>query len=326
MQNPFGKPHDYGKGQSQGRPKSRWLSDDEFHAAHLYVLLNCPEVQEYHELFVNYLKGSNHTTEEIGLGIEMHFVKWFKLFVQKAENKITDPLLHSLALGPSRKATTWPGYFINGFNFCTVEHGVGRRTMNSGVFVRGSESDESSTGCYGLLLNIVQVEYCGDEAKKVVVLFECSWVETTDGMKVHPLYNIVDINRKELCKDEPFILAQEAIQVYYCSYPSIPRDKSDWKAVCDTKPRRVRKLNSGDGVDIYNDDDDAYQIESMLQTPAVSISKQVPQLFDPQGINLAVGLGEMLEVVAEGQSEEENNEDGSTSHDDDDQGDNDSES
>ena len=63
-------------------------------------------------------------------------------------SKITDPLLHGLAWGPSIKATTLPGYFINGYNFHTVAHGTAKATMNSGVCIRGSNFDDTCTDLY----------------------------------------------------------------------------------------------------------------------------------------------------------------------------------
>ncbi|KAL0327842.1 UNVERIFIED_CONTAM: hypothetical protein Scaly_2216800 [Sesamum calycinum] len=46
------------------------------------------------------------------------------------------------------------------------------------------------------------------------------WVDPTKGLKIHPKYHLVDVNHKRLYqKDEPFILAQQAIQVYYAQYP-----------------------------------------------------------------------------------------------------------
>ena len=42
-------------------------------------------------------------------------------------------------------------------------------------------------------------------------------------------------------KYEHFVLVQQAMQVYYASYPSLKRDKTDWWAVCKIKARRKIK-------------------------------------------------------------------------------------
>ncbi|OMO90084.1 hypothetical protein CCACVL1_07518, partial [Corchorus capsularis] len=109
-------------------------------------------------------------------------------------------------------------------------------TMNSGVCVRGSDS---SSDFYGQLQDVVQLEYLGGGERKVVVLFYCLWYDPINGMNVHSTYKIVDVHQNRLYKKfDPFVLAQQAIQVYYSKYPSLEKDKIDWMAVCETKSRR----------------------------------------------------------------------------------------
>ena len=51
---------------------------------------------------------------------------------------------------------------------------------------------------------------------------------------------MVDVSHKlKLIKDELFILAMQAAQVYYVPYPSLRKDKSDWLAVYKVKPKPV---------------------------------------------------------------------------------------
>ena len=48
------------------------------------------------------------------------------------------------------------------------------------------------------------------------------------GIRVHEQYNIVEKNqRRKYDKYEPFVLAMQAVQVYFCSYPSLQKDKVD---------------------------------------------------------------------------------------------------
>ncbi|XP_039126954.1 uncharacterized protein LOC120263115 [Dioscorea cayenensis subsp. rotundata] len=192
-------------GRAQDRPKISWLLENELHVAHTYILRNCPKVQPYYKIFVNYLQGN--PTDAIDKAIDKHFAKWFESFVANEINQVTVPLLQSLAWGPSKKATTWPGYFINGYNFHTITHGMEKATMNSGVCVQGTNVDDSSTDFYGLLEDIVQLEYHGSRWNHVV-LFECTWFDPINGTKVHPIYKLVDINRKRIYpKYDPFVLA-----------------------------------------------------------------------------------------------------------------------
>ncbi|KAK4386243.1 hypothetical protein Sango_2494900 [Sesamum angolense] len=79
------------------------------------------------------------------------------------------------------------------------------------------------------------------------------------GMKVHPSYHLVEVNFKKLYqKDDPLILAQQAVPVYFTEYPSMKRDKADWVAVCKIKsPRIVNDFKSTETV--------AYQPRKLYQ-------------------------------------------------------------
>ncbi|OMO84455.1 TdcA1-ORF2 protein [Corchorus capsularis] len=112
-------------GRFYGRPRARSLRGNESKVAYTYILRNCPEVETYFEMFVNYLKGEGHTPESIDLAIDTHFAEWFRLFVLTEENGVTNQILRTLAWGPTEKATSWPAYLVNGYKFHTVAHGRG---------------------------------------------------------------------------------------------------------------------------------------------------------------------------------------------------------
>ncbi|OMO56620.1 hypothetical protein COLO4_35592 [Corchorus olitorius] len=245
-------------GRFHCQPRARLLNQEELHVAHKYVLRNCPEVQPYYAMFVNYLRKQGHTAEEIDLGVDTHFHEWFKRFVQKETNGVTDPTLCSIVWGPSEKAKCWPAYFVNGYNFYTVAHGEWKTTMNSDI--------------------------C------------CSWFDPTNGTQIHRDYKLVDVNRKKkFWRYDPFILAQQAIQVYYSDYPSVKKDKVDWMAVCETKSRRVVQSNTFDDKE---DDEMAYQIDEILDAPSVPISDHIPSLFEHlEGMDLEVDLGELPQNI-----------------------------
>ncbi|KAL6581941.1 hypothetical protein OROMI_005955 [Orobanche minor] len=118
-------------------------------------------------------------------------------------------------------------------------------TENQNIEVEGSSfvgKGESyvdyESAYYGRLLEVVRLEYPGLPIKQVV-LFNCEWFDpTSTDTKVDPYYKLVEINHKRrFNRYEPFILATQATQVYYCTYPSLKRDKVDWWAVCKVKAR-----------------------------------------------------------------------------------------
>ncbi|KAL2251864.1 UNVERIFIED_CONTAM: hypothetical protein Sindi_2308700, partial [Sesamum indicum] len=87
-------------------------------------------------------------------------------------------------------------------------------------------------------------------------------------MKVHPRYHLIDVNFKKVYrKDELFVFAQQAVQVYYTEYPSMKRDKADWMTVYKTKTRRV--------VDESKWTEIAYQPEEVVLVPKVSTGNQL---------------------------------------------------
>lgn len=161
--------------------------------------------------------------------------------------------LKALARGPGRYAWSHKGYFVNGFKFHTVTHGVGRVTHNSGVCVRGSCYDDSETDYYGLLDDVLEVEYYG-VGHCVVVLFKCTWFDSPGGVRVDPKHGLIDIKYKSRLRgDDYYVLASQAEQVYYTPYPSDTKDLKDWWAVVKTKARAIYEVAES-AIDALDDD------------------------------------------------------------------------
>ncbi|KAL0444722.1 UNVERIFIED_CONTAM: hypothetical protein Slati_2194900 [Sesamum latifolium] len=142
--------------------------------------------------------------------------------------------------GPSGAVTSVPCYFVKDYNFQTERHNTGKTTMSC----------------------------------------DCRWVDPVRGMKVHPRYHLIDVNFKKLYKkDEPFILAQQAVQVYFTQYLSLKRDKADWLAVAEVKARRV--VDESKCTEICT-----YQPDEVLPVPVVGTDNQTYGLRDPNGYKL----------------------------------------
>jgi len=125
-------------------------------------------------------------------------------------------MLSDLSKGPKRVVKTWPVYFVNGYRFHTRKHSEGKKTINSGVCVRGGSHDEAENDYYGVLEEVVQLEYFGEPTKRVV-LFACHWFDPLipRGTRLLKPYGIVEVrHRGKYNKYDPFILAQQAVQVY----------------------------------------------------------------------------------------------------------------
>ena len=132
-------------------------------------------------------------------------------------------------MGPSSKVETYPGIFINEYNFHTVQHGARKSTMNWGVCVRGSNSEDAASIFYGHLNEVLVLTYHTVGLVASVILFNCPWFDSPPrGTHVHPTYNLVDVNFKRKYPNyDPFVLAQQVTQVYYCPFPGAPQSRSN---------------------------------------------------------------------------------------------------
>lgn len=163
---------------------------------------------------------------------EIEFPNWFQQKV--LQEKPGSDVLHALAMGPSTRVKTWNQIFVNGFNFQTFEYGKNKSTMNYGVCV----SSADGVHYYGILDDIIEVEYSGRKRQYKTILFKCSWMDCGRGMNVHEQYKIVEVNHtKKYPKYDPFVLSYQVSQVYYASYPSLKRDRAQWWAVFKTHAR-----------------------------------------------------------------------------------------
>ena len=69
--------------------------------------------------------------------------------------------------------------------------------MNSGVWVKGSNYNDDEADFYGLLEEIIQLQYPGP-CPMQVVLFRCRWFDPIKGMRKHKKYDLIEVNRKIL--------------------------------------------------------------------------------------------------------------------------------
>ena len=115
---------------------------------------------------------------------------------------------------------TYNGYIVNGFRFHTEAYGENRSTCNYGVYIKGSNNNY-----YGVLKDIIELEFQALPIKRTV-LFMVDWFDPTmnTGMIIHTRYQLVDIQeRRRFNRYEPFALAAQASQVYFCKYPGSRR-------------------------------------------------------------------------------------------------------
>ncbi|XP_058775568.1 uncharacterized protein LOC131649832 [Vicia villosa] len=244
-------------GRPFGKSTTSTLDDKEMKAAHLYILLNCPEVVPYLDMHSDLLRELDPQLNETDLDkqVSASFPTWFKTYVLDSRNMIDDVLLRSLAWGPIREVVKWSGYVINGYKFVTKSRNEGMSTTNHNVCVRGGQFDSLENDYYGVLNDIVELEYTGHPTKKVV-LFQCDWFDpSSQGTKMDNYGNVEIKKSRRYQNYDPFVLSQQADQVYFTSFPE---GQQGWLGVIKTKARSTiqsMEKNKHETTDAYQDDD-----------------------------------------------------------------------
>ena len=102
----------------------------------------------------------------------------------------------------------------------------------------------------------------------------CDWFDPTPnrGIRVHEQYNIVET----FVKYEPFVLAIQAAQVYFCSYPSLRKDKVDWWVISKIKPRKVVVMPRTFSKTTYMQETPPFQ-EELIEIHNVEINEEDQQ-------------------------------------------------
>lgn len=174
-----------------------------------------------------------------------HFITWLTKEPEFLESN--DVHFKDLVRGPTRFATKYHKYCVNGFLFITKDYQKTKRNQNSGVSTscmttfRSSAKDKNpidgDADYYGVLTNIVQLNY--REGYKTV-LFKCDWAKCTQlGVKIDEEANLRLVNLSNLLSsdricDEPFILAEKATQVFYSQDPK----NLEWHVVLEV-PKKL---------------------------------------------------------------------------------------
>ncbi|WVZ25292.1 hypothetical protein V8G54_003836 [Vigna mungo] len=103
------------------RESTHWPSDEQLRSAHVHVLINCNEAQPYLD----------------SAYIHANFPMWFRQKVHEEPLSVKNQHLRDLSLAPLRCVKEWHTYFVNEYKFHTHAWSQGKRTINSGVHVKG---------------------------------------------------------------------------------------------------------------------------------------------------------------------------------------------
>nr|XP_018625296.1 uncharacterized protein LOC108944606 [Nicotiana tomentosiformis] len=145
------------------------LDDRLQNQAHIYLLNNCDEVQEYireYEVeFSNQRRGSKWSKAKKH---SQNFSQWFETRSIKED---VPNLKKQLSIALNSIAKRYFGYLINGYRFHTRQHDARRKAQNSGVtlvflttsFASSKDKNliDANLTYYGRIVDIVELDYYG---------------------------------------------------------------------------------------------------------------------------------------------------------------------
>ncbi|XP_050902383.1 uncharacterized protein LOC127112997 [Lathyrus oleraceus] len=252
---PVGLPKSRHDGRCDGkgtRLKVKHMGEGEVFQAHLYILNNTDEVHPYLSTHQTIVKAKNPRMTEKWVLKEHNrtFSKWFKTKIMNDDN--ASDTLKFLAYEPSFNVLCWSGYDINKFSFCTKSQDDKSTMQNSGVMITASSMHFSSskdknpvlasTAYFGVIEEIWELNY----VKFKVPIFKCKWVNSNNGVQTDELgFTLVDLDKVGY-KDEPFIMAAQAVQVFYVKDPSNTR----WSVVLQRRNMNYSDENEDSTLDI----------------------------------------------------------------------------
>ncbi|KAK1604853.1 hypothetical protein QYE76_028526 [Lolium multiflorum] len=153
--------------------------DKEFDKMVWYVLNNCDDVERYINEFRQELGGRG--VRDIEETVQREFAGWFANHVRQLDNASED--LKSLAAGPDRRVVVYAGCNVKGARFRTLTRDKDLKTQNSGVATKGSFGDADETEYYGVLQEVLELQYGSNKhGDRSVYLFRCDWFD------LDPLY------------------------------------------------------------------------------------------------------------------------------------------
>ncbi|MQL91678.1 hypothetical protein Taro_024301 [Colocasia esculenta] len=90
---------------------------------------------------------------------EKSFATWLRYRVE--QGFINDLRVQEISYEPSKIVRVYPGYIVNGYRFHTRYYGWNKSMMNSGVCVKGSAYNENKVDYYGILEEVIELQFFG---------------------------------------------------------------------------------------------------------------------------------------------------------------------
>ncbi|KAG6470107.1 hypothetical protein ZIOFF_071161 [Zingiber officinale] len=149
-------------------------------------------------------------------------------------------------MGPDVEVQLYDACIVNGIRYHTISRDARRTTQNSGVSVPSSDDGEN-LDFFGVLKDVVQLFY---SFRYKVQLFWCEWFQCNPKKKsIVEEFGLLSIDTsKTWYADDPFILANQANQVYYLNDIKCG---GHWKVVQKVQHREIYEVTEVD--EVYED-------------------------------------------------------------------------
>ena len=193
---------------------------DEMQTAHLKILQHIADVNPYVVRHLTEIRARNPLRSEGWVTKEHNrtFIRWFVDTVQSIPHgENVSETVRWLAFGPGTTVHTYQGFDMNGFTWYTRTQDSKSTVQNSGVFlVALAASGDMPQTFYGWIEEIWELDY----VKFRIPLFKCKWIDNGRGVqRDEDGFVTVDFDRLGY-RDDPFILAKQAKQVFYIADPA----------------------------------------------------------------------------------------------------------
>jgi hypothetical protein len=137
-------------------------------------------------------------------------------------------------------------YDVNGYRFHTEFHQKNRpnaKTINTGVWTNGADG----TDYYGRLENVYELTFNMTNIELKLVVFRCHWFDPHGGQRSTPSIGLVEVRPSTTYSGaDVFIVAHQAKQVYYLSYPCQKEELKGWEVVFKVSPHGKLPMPSDD--------------------------------------------------------------------------------
>ena len=204
------------------------------------------------------------------------FTAWLKNLDMTDESET----IKILASGPSSQVISWQSYDISGFTFSTSFRDTKRMAQNSGVRCEAvDDTTGEETTYFGFIDDIWEVEY---GPRLQIPVFRCRWVQDKHVTVDNYGQRVLDLSKVGY-KDDPWILANRAAQVFYVEQILSTNEKKSTQ-----KPKHVAIPGKQQivGVDGVMDLEDVNQFSEMslftnFEEKIKNVEKSIPQTSLP---------------------------------------------